>query len=63
MGNWKGVSVPFDGEIQLYDLRSDLGEETNVADEHPEVVAKIERIVLKSHVRSPDWKFRKPKQK
>ncbi|MFS4416053.1 sulfatase [Maribacter sp. 2307ULW6-5] len=28
-------------EIQLYDLEADIGETTNVASEHPEVVAKI----------------------
>ena len=27
----------------LYDLKSDVGETTNVADQHPEVIARLEK--------------------
>ena len=54
-GKWKAVvnypnssnkqSLP--GEIELYDLSNDLGEENNVADEHPEIVQQIKSVLLK----------------
>ena len=31
-------------ELALYDLKSDPGESNNVADEHPEVVARLEQM-------------------
>jgi len=53
---WKGVRKPmFDGEIELYDLRNDLSEETNVADLHPEIVTRIEAIMEEAHLPSPLW--------
>ena len=42
MGNWKGVIRPLGGQsVELYDLRTDLGETTDVAAQHPDVVKKI----------------------
>ncbi|HAE20437.1 MAG TPA: arylsulfatase, partial [Verrucomicrobiales bacterium] len=29
------------GQVMLFDLDSDLGEKTNLADKHPEIVAKL----------------------
>jgi len=34
-----------DGPIELYDLRTDLGEQTNIAADHPDVVARIRQIM------------------
>ncbi|HUX17165.1 MAG TPA: arylsulfatase, partial [Phycisphaerae bacterium] len=31
-------------ELALYDLRADIGESTNVADTHPDVVKRIEAL-------------------
>jgi len=48
LGRWKGIRGNiFEGnmEIELYDLDTDLREEDNVADEHPDVVARIEAIM------------------
>ncbi|MCU0782067.1 MAG: hypothetical protein MUF04_13345, partial [Akkermansiaceae bacterium] len=39
MGNWKGVGNP--GKLALYDLAKDVGETTDLAAQHPEVVAKL----------------------
>ncbi len=46
MGLWKGVRYGGTQEpIELYDLRKDLGEDTNVAAAHPEVVERIREIM------------------
>lgn len=44
--DWKGIRLGKEkGKIQLYDLATDVGEETDVSTEHPDVVAKIESIM------------------
>jgi arylsulfatase A len=52
MGKWKAwklaagkKGVPW----QLYDLSKDVGETTDIADEHPEIVAKIDAIATREH--------------
>lgn len=57
MGQWKGVSKPFGGDIELYDLSKDQAEENNVAALHPEIVAKIRAAITEAHVPSPLWKI------
>ena len=61
MGKWKGVARPFHGEIELYDLEKDIGEEKNVATDHPDVVERIRKAMEEAHVKSDLWKL--PKQK
>jgi len=56
MGSWKGISKPFGGETELYDLQSDVGEQNNVAGLHPNVVSKIRAAMKEAHVPSPLWK-------
>jgi len=59
MGDWKGVRLNVakapNGPIELYDLRTDLGETTDVAMEHPEVVAKIAGIMATARTPSEHW--------
>jgi arylsulfatase A-like enzyme len=43
--NWKGIRAGQDGDIQLYDLSNDVGEEHNVAAQHPQAVQHIARIM------------------
>jgi len=43
MGKWKGVGTP--GELALYDLSKDRGEEDNLASKHPEIVARLTRFM------------------
>ncbi|MDO8538894.1 MAG: arylsulfatase [Opitutaceae bacterium] len=66
VGNWKafrtnlnppgarGKSVPVP-PIELYDLASDPKEARNVAAEHPDIVAKMERIMKEQHLPSKLW--------
>lgn len=50
MGRWKGVRLgghlDVDAPIELYDLDADPGETTNLAAEHPAVVAEIREIMF-----------------
>ncbi len=55
LGDWKGVRQELRKgrtAIQLFDLARDVGERTDVAARHPEVVRRIERILAESHVPS-----------
>lgn len=61
LGKWKGViykaiSNP-KAKIELYNLENDEFETTNVAKEHPEVVAKIQQIMTNARSESNVFKF------
>jgi len=45
MGDWKAVTEPRTNVLELYDLATDEGETTNVADQHPDVVATMRSIM------------------
>ena len=49
MGKWKAVRTSITGKFELYDLSVDLGETTNIADKHPDIIAKIEQIAKTEH--------------
>jgi len=54
-GDWKGIRAGVDGKLELYDLKADPGEKTDVAAEHPEEVAKIEAIMKTARTEDPRW--------
>ncbi|MDF1737706.1 MAG: arylsulfatase [Verrucomicrobiales bacterium] len=59
-GDWKAIRRPmFTGEIELFDLSKDLGEENNLAASHPDKVAQAKAMMEKAHVDNPNWKVRK----
>ena len=58
-GKWKAICKPFHGEVQLYDLESDLGEERNVAADHSDIAADLKARMDHEHTPSPDWTFKK----
>ena len=45
LGDWKGLKLGVNGPIELYDLANDIGEQHNVAAEHPDVVQRIAHIM------------------
>ena len=45
LGNWKALRLGRESAIQLYDLSRDIGETTDVSQEHPEIVRKVEEIL------------------
>jgi arylsulfatase A-like enzyme len=65
MGDWKAVRLDVsknrDAPIELYNLKTDLAETRNVAEEHPEVVEKAAAIMADEHLPSPifvyDWEL------
>lgn len=48
MGSWKGVRLAARKPLELFDLASDIGEEKDVAAEHPGIVAQIERFMAEA---------------
>jgi len=56
-GDWKAVRVGVhrnpDGPIELYNLKTDPGEETDVADKHPDIVAEMAQRMKAEHVDLP----------
>jgi arylsulfatase len=62
LGKWKGIRRNLrkkpDAPIELYDLDADLGEKNNVAAEHPEVVARIDKIMHEARVEPAVPRFR-----
>ena len=54
-GKWKGIRTGQGVPLQVFDLDADLGETTDVAVQHPEVVATLERYLAEAYVASPDY--------
>ena len=64
IGDWKGVRQNLNPRgnaknrpapnmhIELYNLRDDIGESKDVSAEHPEIVARIEKLMREQHVPS-----------
>jgi arylsulfatase len=58
VGPWKGVRRHLrrgDTTMLLFNLDTDPGETTNVADDHPDIVARLETLLAEAHVPSPDF--------
>jgi arylsulfatase A-like enzyme len=60
--DWKGIQR-YDGGFELYNVASDLGEETNVAKKNPKLVAQIREMIKEAHTPSELFKPRTPKKK
>ncbi|GAB1453461.1 hypothetical protein MASR2M47_35170 [Draconibacterium sp.] len=60
-GDWKLVQYNvFDTEkttTELYDLATDIGEENNVAAEHPEIVSELVELINSARTESADFPF------
>lgn len=49
VNDWKAVQIRNKNTWELYDLNKDISETTNVADQHPELLAKLQKIAADSH--------------
>ena len=61
MGNWKAVRRDVDkvpqGALELYDLMTDIGETTDVAEANPDIVKKMGEIMNEAHTPSEVFPF------
>lgn len=55
LGDWKGLRLQKDEPLELYDLAKDPAEAKNVAGDHPDIVARIEKIMTEDRTESPHW--------
>jgi arylsulfatase A-like enzyme len=56
MGKWKALRMPMTtGAIQLFDLENDIGETTDLAAQHPDIVARAAEIMNANHEPSKSW--------
>ncbi len=56
-GDWKALRVGADAPLELYDVVKDPGERNDVAEQHPDVVAKIDAYMREAYVPSDDYKL------
>jgi arylsulfatase A-like enzyme len=63
MGDWKAVRLEPDQPLELYNLKSDAGEKTNVADKNPEVATKLADYLKGARSESERWPIRKKNAK
>jgi arylsulfatase A-like enzyme len=59
-GRWKAVQQPMSTPVRLYDLEADLGEKTDLAGKHPDVVADVKKRMQESYTPSERWRFPMP---
>ncbi|MGB0581727.1 MAG: arylsulfatase [Limisphaerales bacterium] len=61
-GDWKAlrfkVSRNKNGPVELYNLKHDLAETTNVAAKHPQIAAEMKKLMAEAHVPSADYAFK-----
>jgi arylsulfatase A-like enzyme len=58
MGDWKAVRLRPEGPIELYNLKTDVGETQDVAAAQPDVVARIETYLKTARTESSDFPVR-----
>lgn len=54
-GPWKAVRLAQGEPLELYNLDNDLGEQHNIAAEHPDIVARMEEYLAGARSESPYW--------
>ncbi|MBL69922.1 MAG: N-acetylgalactosamine-6-sulfatase [Verrucomicrobiales bacterium] len=59
MGDWKVVRPALGDRLELYNLKTDIGETKNVAAQHPDVIIKFENFLRTARTRSTHWPLTK----
>ncbi|MFQ6036395.1 MAG: arylsulfatase [Sedimentisphaerales bacterium] len=55
IGDYKAIRLAPSKSIELYDLKSDVGEQKNIAEQHPQIVAKVKEILSKVRTGEDVW--------
>src|SRR6266478_4071181 len=63
MGDWKAIRPQAGEPLELYNLKSDIGEKQDVADKNPAVIARIEEYLKTARTDSERWPIKPPPQK
>ena len=63
MGDWKAVRKSQGTPLELYDLAKDVSEEKNIAEQHPDVIARIEAYLKTARSESEFWPKKMGKKK
>lgn len=58
-GDWKAVRRGVDGQVELYNLKSDPGETTDLAGRSPEMLLRVTELLQKSRTESELWSRKK----
>ncbi len=61
--DWKAVRNGPSRPIQIFDLKTDAGEKSNLAAQHPELVQRATEIFKEAHTPDPNWPLRDAKPK
>ncbi len=62
-GQWKAIQQPIHTPVRLYNLATDLGEEHDLADLRPRLVAQLTARMAQEYRPSEQWKFPAPSEK
>lgn len=54
-GDWKVVSLKWDEPLELYNLKEDMTESTDLAAQHPEIIEEFEMEMKEMRTPSPNW--------
>ncbi len=57
-GDWKAVRNGPSQPIELYHLREDVGETTDLAEENPDLVARAAQLMQAARTEDPNWPLR-----
>lgn len=62
-GDWKLYRDAPNQPVELYNLVNDMGETSNVASEHPKIVARLEALLSQAHTESAEFPLASKRQK
>ena len=63
MADWKAIRSQPGEPLELYNLKSDIGEMENIADKNPAVIARIEEYLNTARTDSERWPIKSPPKK
>ncbi|MGI6455945.1 MAG: arylsulfatase [bacterium] len=52
---WKAVKTGKDQPVELFNIKEDISESNNIADQHPDIVKEMENIMREAHEDHPEY--------